>query len=128
MIIIILTMMNKIGIKVMLSMMGGEYHTIIFIGPLLVLLATCILTKIAHFHWRSPLIAFFAGVSLNTQIPVSIEEKKNCANMRQFENATISCDGGTNADKKKTNSHDFSNSYDFSRVQNSEIQNAISQC
>ena len=71
---------------------GGEYHTIIFIGPLLVLLATCILTKIAHFHWRSPLIAFFAGVSLNTQIPVSTEKKKNCANIRQFKNATISCD------------------------------------
>ena len=28
---------------------GGKYHTIIFIGPLLVLLATCILTKMSIF-------------------------------------------------------------------------------
>ena len=28
---------------------GGKYHTTIFIGPLLVLLATCILTKMSIF-------------------------------------------------------------------------------
>ena len=28
---------------------GGKYHTIIFIGPLLVLFATCILTKMSIF-------------------------------------------------------------------------------
>merc|ERR1712228_1061965 len=59
--------------------------------------------------------------SLNTQIPVSTEKKKNCANMRQFKNATISCDGRTNAEKKKTNSHNFSNSYDFSKTARSKM-------
>ena len=48
--------------------------------------------KNSPFSPKESIYSIFAGVSLNTQIPVSIEKKKNCANMRQFKNATISCD------------------------------------